>query len=211
MFDETCTILVIEDDVDLRSSLGRLLRSVGLNARLFASVSDFLKSEPAEGPSCLVLDVRLPGQSGLEFQRELATAGRELPIIFITGHGDIPMSVQAMKSGAIEFLTKPIRDQELLDAIQFGLTRDRDRRENESTLADLRKRFASLSPREREIMIHVAHGRLSKQIADDIGIAQATVKVHRSKAMRKLNARSLPEFGQMAAKLNLMPEKPQLP
>jgi RNA polymerase sigma factor (sigma-70 family) len=205
MFDETCTILVIEDDVDLRSSLGRLLRSVGLNARLFASVSDFLKSEPAEGPSCLVLDVRLPGQSGLEFQRELATAGRELPIIFITGHGDIPMSVQAMKSGAIEFLTKPIRDQELLDAIQFGLTRDRDRRENESTLADLRKRFASLSPREREIMIHVAHGRLSKQIADDIGIAQATVKVHRSKAMRKLNARSLPEFGQMAAKLNLMP------
>jgi RNA polymerase sigma factor (sigma-70 family) len=211
MLDENCTILVIEDDVDLRSSLGRLLRSVGLNARLFASVSDFLKSEPAEGPSCLVLDVRLPGQSGLEFQRELATAGRELPIIFITGHGDIPMSVQAMKSGAIEFLTKPIRDQELLDAIQFGLTRDRARRENESTLADLRARFASLSPREREIMIHVAHGRLSKQIADDIGIAQATVKVHRSKAMRKLNARSLPEFGQMAAKLNLMPEKPQLP
>jgi RNA polymerase sigma factor (sigma-70 family) len=211
MLDENCTILVIEDDVDLRSSLGRLLRSVGLNARLFASVSDFLKSEPAEGPSCLVLDVRLPGQSGLEFQRELATAGRELPIIFITGHGDIPMSVQAMKSGAIEFLTKPIRDQELLDAIQFGLTRDRARRENESTLADLKARFASLSPREREIMIHVAHGRLSKQIADDIGIAQATVKVHRSKAMRKLNARSLPEFGQMAAKLNLMPEKPQLP
>ena len=211
MLDENCTILVIDDDVDLRSSLGRLLRSVGLNARLFASVSDFLKSEPAEGPSCLVLDVRLPGQSGLEFQRELATAGRELPIIFITGHGDIPMSVQAMKSGAIEFLTKPIRDQELLDAIQFGLTRDRARRENESTLADLRARFASLSPREREIMIHVAHGRLSKQIADDIGIAQATVKVHRSKAMRKLNARSLPEFGQMAAKLKLMPEKPQLP
>jgi FixJ family two-component response regulator len=209
MLDETCTILVIEDDVDLRSSLGRLLRSVGLNARLFASVSDFLKSEPAEGPSCLVLDVRLPGQSGLEFQRELATAGRELPIIFITGHGDIPMSVQAMKSGAIEFLTKPIRDQELLDAIQFGLTRDRVRRENESTLADLRKRFASLSPREQEVMIHVARGRLSKQIADDIGIAQATVKVHRSKAMRKLNARSLPEFGQMAAKLNLMPEKSQ--
>ena len=211
MLDENCTILVIDDDVDLRSSLGRLLRSVGLNARLFASVSDFLKSEPAEGPSCLVLDVRLPGQSGLEFQRELATAGRELPIIFITGHGDIPMSVQAMKSGAIEFLTKPIRDQELLDAIQFGLTRDRARRENESTLADLRARFASLSPREREIMIHVAHGRLSKQIAHDIGIAQATVKVHRSKAMRKLNARSLPEFGQMAAKLKLMPEKPQLP
>jgi FixJ family two-component response regulator len=207
MLDATSTILVIDDDVDLRNSLERLLRSVGLNTKLFASVSDFLKSEPTEGPSCLVLDVRLPGQSGLEFQRELAAAGRELPIIFITGHGDIPMSVQAMKSGAIEFLTKPIRDQELLDAIQFGLTRDRVRRENERALADLRKRFATLSPREREIMIRVARGRLSKQIADDIGIAQATVKVHRSNAMRKMNARSLPEFGQMAAKLNLMPEK----
>jgi FixJ family two-component response regulator len=209
MLDATSTILVIDDDVDLRNSLGRLLRSVGLNAKLFASVSEFLKSEPTEGPSCLVLDVRLPGQSGLEFQRELAAAGRELPIIFITGHGDIPMSVQAMKSGAIEFLTKPIRDQELLDAIQSGLTRDRARRENESALADLRMRFASLSPREREVMIEVARGRLSKQIAGDIGIAQATVKVHRSKAMRKMNARSLPEFGQMAAQLNLMAEKSQ--
>jgi FixJ family two-component response regulator len=196
MLDATSTILVIDDDVDLRNSLGRLLRSVGLNAKLFASVCDFLKSEPTEGPSCLVLDVRLPGQSGLEFQRELAAAGRELPIIFITGHGDIPMSVQAMKSGAIEFLTKPIRDQELLDAIQFGLTRDRVRRETESALADIRKRFATLSPREREIMIHVAQGRLSKQIAGDIGIAEATVKVHRSRAMRKMNVRSLPEFGQ---------------
>ena len=207
MLDATSTILVIDDDVDLRNSLGRLLRSVGLNAKLFASVSDFLKSEPTEGRSCLVLDVRLPGQSGLEFQRELAAAGRELPIIFITGHGDIPMSVQAMKSGAIEFLTKPVHDQELLDAIQFGLTRDRARRENESELADLRKRFATLSPREREIMIHVARGRLSKQIAGDIGIAEATVKVHRSHAMRKMNARSLPEFGRMAAKLDLVPEK----
>jgi FixJ family two-component response regulator len=209
MLDATSTILVIDDDTDLRNSLGRLLRSVGLNARLFASVSDFLKSEPTEGPSCLVLDVRLPGQSGLEFQRELAAAGRDVPIIFITGHGDIPMSVQAMKGGAIEFLTKPIRDQELLDAIQLGLTRDRIRRENESALADLRRRFASLSPREQEIMVHVARGRLSKQIADDIGIAQATVKVHRSRAMRKMNARSLPEFGQMAAQLDLASEKSQ--
>ena len=207
MLDATSTVLVIDDDVDLRNSLGRLLRSVGLDVKLFASVSDFLKSEPTEGPSCLVLDVRLPGQSGLEFQRELATIGRELPIIFITGYGDIPMSVQAMKSGAIEFLTKPIRDQELLDAIQYGLTRDRIRRENESSLTDLRKRFATLSAREREIMIQVARGRLSKQIACDIGIAQATVKVHRSRAMRKMNARSLPEFGQMVAKLNLVPEK----
>src|SRR6201984_579839 len=160
MLDATCTIFIIDDDAELRNSLGRLLRSVGLNARLFPSVSDFLKSAPTEGPSCLVLDVRLPGQSGLEFQRELAAAGREMPIIFFTGHGDITMRVQAMKSGAIEFLTKPIRDQELLDAIQFGLTRDRIRRENESALADLRNRFATLSPREREIMIQVARGRL---------------------------------------------------
>lgn len=209
MLDATSTVLVIDDDVDLRNSLGRLLRSVGLNSKLFASISEFLGSEAPTGPSCLVLDVRLPGQSGLEFQRELAAAGRELPIIFITGHGDIPMSVQAMKGGAIEFLTKPIRDQELLDAIQFGLTRDRVRRENESATADLRKRFESLSPREREIMIQVARGRLSKQIAGDIGIAEPTVKVHRSRAMRKMNAHSLPEFGQMAARLNLVPEKSQ--
>src|ERR1700742_3606477 len=155
MLDVTSTILVIDDDVEFRNSLGRLLRSVGLNARLFPSVSEFLKSEPTEGPSCLVLDVRLPGQSGLEFQRELAAAGRELPIIFITGHGDIPMSVQAMKSGAIEFLTKPIRDQELLDAIQYALTIDRVRRENESALADLRRRFATLSPREQQVLIQV--------------------------------------------------------
>jgi FixJ family two-component response regulator len=209
MLDDTATILVIDDDVELRNSIGCLLRSVGLNTKLFASVSDFLKSEPTDGPCCLVLDVRLPGQSGLEFQRDLAAAGRELSIIFITGHGDIPMSVQAMKSGAIEFLTKPIRDQELLDAIQCGLTRDRVRRKNESALADLRKRFASLSPREQQVMIGVARGRLGKQIAGDIGITLNTVKVHRSNAMRKLNARSLPEFGQMAAKLNLMPEKSQ--
>jgi FixJ family two-component response regulator len=207
MLDDSATILVIDDDGDVRNSLGRLLRSVGLNAKLFESVSDFLKSEPTDGPSCLVLDVRLPGQSGLDFQRELAAAGRELPIVFITGHGDIPMSVQAMKSGAIEFFTKPIRDQQFLDAIQCGLTRDRVRRQTESALADVRKRFATLSPREQQVMIQVARGRLSKQIAGDIGIAQATVKVHRSRAMRKMNARSLPEFGQMAAKLNLMPEK----
>jgi FixJ family two-component response regulator len=209
MLDATSTILVIDDDVDLRDSLGCLLRSVGLNAKLFASVSDFLKSEPAEGPSCLVLDVRLPGQSGLDFQRELIAAGRELPIIFITGYGDIPMSVQAMKSGAIEFFTKPIRNQEFLDAIRAGLTRDRVRRENESALLDLRKRFATLSPREREVVIQVARGRLNKQIAGDIGIAQGTVKVHRSKAMRKMNARSLLEFGQMVTKLNLTPDKSQ--
>src|SRR6266436_3728549 len=163
MPDANSTVLVIDDDPNLRASVGRLLRSLGLDAQLFASIANFLKSGPPDGPSCLVLDVRLPGQSGLEFQRELAAANRQLPIIFVTGHGDIPMSVQAMKGGAIEFLTKPFRDQELLDAIQLGLARDRARRENEKALAALRERFESLSPREREIMIQVAHGRLSKQ------------------------------------------------
>jgi FixJ family two-component response regulator len=209
MPDAKPTILVIDDDPALRDSVGRLLRSVGLDAQLFPSISEFLRSDPAEGPTCLVLDVRLPGQSGLDLQRELAAANRELPIIFITGHGDIPMSVQAMKGGAIEFLTKPFRDQDLLDAIQLGLSRDRARRDSEKALASLRQRFGSLSPREREIMIQVARGRLSKQIAGDIGITETTVKVHRSRAMRKMNARSLPEFGRMADKLNLVPEKSQ--
>ena len=209
MPDANSTVLVIDDDPDLRASVGRLLRSLGLDAQLFASISDFLASDPPDGPTCLVLDVRLPGQSGLDLQRELAAANRELPIIFITGHGDIPMSVQAMKGGAIEFLTKPFRDQELLDAIQLGLSRDRARRENEKALAALRERFESLSPREREIMIQVAHGRLSKQIAGDIGIAEATVKVHRSRLMHKMKARSLPELSRMADKLTLVPEEPQ--
>ena len=175
----------------------------------FSRPFPFLKSDPPDGPTCLVLDVRLPGQSGLDLQRELAAANRELPIIFITGHGDIPMSVQAMKGGAIEFLTKPFRDQELLDAIQLGLASDRARRENQKALAALRERFESLSPREREIMVQVAHGRLSKQIAGDIGIAEATVKVHRSRLMHKMKARSLPELSRMADKLKLVPEKPQ--
>jgi FixJ family two-component response regulator len=203
MSDARSTVLIIDDDPQLRDSIGRLLRSLDLDARLFASVSEFLKSDLPDGPACLVLDVRLPGQSGLDFQRELAGAN-SLPVIFITGHGDIPMSVQAMKGGAIEFLTKPFRDQELLDAIQLGLSRDRVRRENESALTALKERFGLLSPREREIMVRVAQGRLSKQIAGEIGIAEATVKVHRSRAMRKMNARSLPELGRMADKLQLV-------
>jgi FixJ family two-component response regulator len=202
-------VLVIDDDPDVRASVGRLLRSLGIDAQLFASVSDFLNSAPPDCPSCLVLDIRLPGQSGLDLQRELAQANREIPIIFITGHGDIPMSVQAMKGGAIEFLTKPFRDQDLLDAIQVGLSRDRARRENEKELVALRQRFGSLSPREREIVIQVARGRLSKQIAHDIGIAEATVKVHRSRAMQKMKAGSLPELGRMADKLKLVPGEPQ--
>src|SRR3984885_1084118 len=153
MADAKPTVLVVDDDPDLRQSVGRLLRSLGLDAQLFASIADFLKSNPPDGPSCLILDVRLPGQSDLDLQRELAAAKREFPIIFITGHGDIPMTVQAMKAGAIEFLTKPFRDQDLLDAIQLGLSRDCVRRENEKALATLRERFALLSPRGGEMMI----------------------------------------------------------
>src|ERR1700724_3090585 len=179
MPDANSTVLVIDDDPDLRESVGRLLRSLGQDAQLFASIPDFLESDPPDGPTCLVLDVRLPGQSGLDLQRELAAANRDLPIIFITGHGDIPMSVQAMKSGAIEFLTKPFRDQDLLDAINLGLSRDRASRDNKKALAALKERFASLSPRERDIMLEVVRGRLSKQIAGDMGITESTVKVHR--------------------------------
>jgi FixJ family two-component response regulator len=209
MPDTNATVLVVDDDPDLRASVGRLLRSLDIDARLFASIPDFLKSDPPDGPACLVLDVRLPGQSGLDLQRELAAANRELPIIFITGHGDIPMTVQAMKGGAIEFLTKPFRDQDLLDAINIGLSRDRASRENKKALAALRERFASLSPRERDIVLQVVRGRLSKQIAGDLGIAEATVKVHRSRAMRKMKARSLPELGRMADKLKLLPDELQ--
>jgi FixJ family two-component response regulator len=209
MTDVKSTVLVIDDDSDLRASVGRLLRSLGMDVQLFASITDFLGSDPPDGPSCLILDVRLPGQSGLDLQRELAAANRKLPIIFITGHGDIPMSVQAMKSGAIEFLTKPFRDQDLLEGVQLGLSRDHARRENERALADLRGRFTSLSPREREIVIQVACGRLSKQIAFDIGIAEATVKVHRSRAMQKMKAGSLPELGRMVDKLELVSDRPR--
>jgi FixJ family two-component response regulator len=208
MPDANATVLVVDDDADLRASVGRLLRSLGIDTQLFASIPDFLKSDPPDGPACLVLDVRLPGQSGLDLQRELVVANRELPIIFITGHGDIPMTVQAMKGGAIEFLTKPFRDQDLLDAINVGLSRDRALRDNKKALAGLEERFASLSPRERDIILQVVRGRLSKQIAGDLGIAEATVKVHRSRAMRKLKARSLPELGRMVDKLKLGSDEP---
>jgi FixJ family two-component response regulator len=200
------TVLVIDDDADLRNSVGRLLRSVGLNAQLFASIPDFLKSERPNTPACLVLDIRLPGKSGLDFQRELASANIHLPVVFITGHGDIPMTVQAMKGGAIEFLTKPFREQDLLDAIQLGLERDRSRRKNEMALGDLRARFETLSPREREIMVQVVRGRLSKQIAGDFSISESTVKVHRSSSSRKMKARSLSELTRMADRLKLVQE-----
>src|SRR5215472_942458 len=208
MGEETPSVLIIDDDPKFRDSVARLLRTVGLHTREFSSVSDFLQADPWDGPTCLVLDVRMPGRSGLELQRDLAAAKRQVPIIFITAHGDIPMTVQAMKGGAIEFLTKPFRDQDLLEAVQAGLARDRARRESDSALGELRKRFNALSSREREIMIQVTAGRLNKQIASDIGIAESTVKVHRTNLMRKMKARSLPELSRMADMLKLAPEKP---
>ena len=203
------TVLVIDDDPEFRDSVVRLLRTVGLETRQFSSVVDFLKADPSDGPTCLVLDVRLPGRSGLELQRELAAASRQLPIIFITAHADVPMTVQAMKGGAMEFLTKPFRDQELLDAVEAGLARDRARRERDRALAAVRERFDGLSSREREVMLHVMAGRLNKQIAHDIGITESTVKVHRTNLMRKMKARSLPELSRMADILNLIPQRPQ--
>jgi FixJ family two-component response regulator len=208
MPDANPTVLIIDDDPDFRESVGRLLSSVGLYVQQFSSVSDFFNAPPPDGPTCLVLDVRMPGRSGLELQRDLAAANRQVPIIFMTAHGDIPMTVQAMKGGAIEFLTKPFRDQDLLEAVQAGLARDRARRESDRALGVLRERFETLSSREREIMMQVTAGRLNKQIAGDMGIAESTVKVHRTNLMRKMKARSLPELSRMADMLQLTPEKP---
>ena len=202
------SVLLIDDDPEFRDSVARLLRTVGLHTREFSSVPDFLKADPPEGPTCLVLDVRMPGRSGLELQRDLAAANRQVPIIFITAHADVPMTVQAMKGGAMEFLTKPFRDQDLLDAVEAGLARDRARRESERALAALRERFDTLSSRERDIMLHVVAGRLNKQIANDIGIAESTVKVHRTNLMRKMKARSLPELSRMADTLNVRRPQP---
>jgi|SRR5271166_1195246 len=203
------TVIVIDDDPAIRESLGSLLRSVGLQVKLLDSVAGFLQSGRPEGPACLVLDVRLPGRSGLDFQRDLGAANNNIPTIFITGHGDIPMSVQAMKAGAIEFLTKPFRDQDLLDAIHAGLTRDRAWLDNEKDLATLRGRFETLTPREREIMALVVTGRLNKQIAGDMGLSEVTVKVHRGQAMHKMQASSLSDLVRMADRLKLAPESAQ--
>jgi FixJ family two-component response regulator len=199
-------VVVIDDDPQTRESLGRLLRSVGLHHRLFASIADFQSSELPDSPTCLVLDVRLPGRSGLDLQRDLAAASIGLPIVFITGYGDIPMTVQAMKGGAIEFLTKPFRDQDLLDAVNVGLARDRARREDEEAVNALRARYELLTPRERAILIQVAEGRLNKQIAGEMGITETTVKVHRSNMMRKIKAASLAELLRMVDMLKLRPE-----
>jgi FixJ family two-component response regulator len=203
MTDSHATVIVIDDDSAVREALQSLLRSVGLRVEAFGSAQEYLNAKLSDGPACLILDVRLPGRSGLDFQNELARADISTPIIFITGHGDIPMSVQAMKAGAIEFLTKPFRDQDLLDAVHFALERDRSRRENEKAVSALRERFASLTPREREVLALVVTGRLNKQIAADIGTSEITVKVHRSNVMRKMRAGSFASLVRMADALGL--------
>jgi FixJ family two-component response regulator len=207
MPEQPATIIVIDDDPNIRESLGDLLQSVGFQVKLLDSVGAIMRTGRPPGPTCVVLDVRLPGQSGLDFQRELLAAHTQLPIVFITAHGDIPMTVRAMKAGAVEFLTKPFRDQDLLDAIQLGLERDRAWLANEKTVSGLQARFAMLSRREREVMELVVAGRLNKQIAFELGISEVTVKMHRGRVMHKMEASSLPELARMTEKLKSEADK----
>ena len=208
MTQRASVVFVIDDDPSVRSSIKILLESVGLEVELFGSTKEFLLGRPADRPRCLVLDIRLPGVSGLDFQRQLAEAKINIPIIFISAHGDVPMTVRAMKAGAIEFLTKPFRDQDLLDAVQVALERDRARRQREAEIATLRERFESLSPREREVVAMVVSGMLNKQTAAEIGTTENTVKVHRSRAMEKMQAQSLADLVKMIERLKIPPQAP---
>jgi FixJ family two-component response regulator len=207
MTEQQPVVFVIDDDASVRDAVEDLLRSVGLGVRSFGSTQEFLQSKRPDAPGCIVLDVRLPGLSGLEFQRTLIESNLRFPIIFISGHGDIPMSVRAMKSGAIEFLTKPLKEQELLDAIQVGLEHDRSRRQEATVVAELQERFDSLTAREREVLLLVITGRRNKQIADQLELSEMTVKVHRSQITRKMRAKSLIDLVRMADKLGVSAKK----
>jgi FixJ family two-component response regulator len=203
VIEKNSVVFVVDDDRQLRDAVGALLRSVGLESKLLGSVPEFLMCKRPDAPCCLILDVRLPGgANGLNLQRDLEAAQDFIPTIFITGHGDVPMSVQAMKRGAVDFLLKPFRDQDLIDAVELGLARDRSRRQQEKDLSALRQRFGSLSEREREVMAEMTRGRLNKQIAADLGITVATVKVHRSQVTRKMMVSSLAELALMAEKMS---------
>jgi FixJ family two-component response regulator len=205
--DAESVVFIIDDDESLRVALKRLFQTVGLPAEVFESAQDFLQSRLPDVPSCLVLDVRLPGVSGLDFQAELGNAHIHIPIVFITGHGDIPMSVRAMKAGAVEFLTKPLREQDLLDAVRVAIDRDRTRREQQVNTSDLRKRFESLTPREREVMTFVAAGLMNKQVATAMDLAEITVKFHRGHIMKKMEAKSLADLVRMADSLGVRRSK----